>query len=135
MKLFFTVIILGLVIFISLDKQPQIISINHMENFVTEPKVYGKLGDIYIEISGKIARNSDNKVFVEGISTKLYGENQVVLGNLSASSGIFDIQSKIFFIKKKLLINSEKFKLESQSCKLYLDSNLVVFYKPKLEIL
>ena len=129
---------LGLISYMSVDKiqnQSRNEKINQEENIITEPKLYGKIGNAHIEIAAESAKSSDNKVFLEEISATIYGENQDILWNLSTKSGIFDLQSKALFINQKLLLRSNKFNLESTSCEITLDSDSVVFYKPKVEIL
>ena len=54
---------------------------------------------------------------------------------LITQDGIFNIKSKILSMNQKLLLKSEKFTLESTSCDIRINDNLVVFYKPKIEIL
>lgn len=127
---------LGLVIHISIDKnQSQDVNVNLQENFISEPQLYGKIGNTNIEIGAKSGKNIDTRVFLEEISGVIYSKNQKILGSLSTKSCIFDIQTKILFINQKLFLRSEEFNLESTSCEITLDGNAVVFYKPKVEIL
>lgn len=127
---------LGLAIYISIDKnQSQNVNINQGENIITEPKLYGKIGNTHIEITAGSGKSIDTQVLLEEISGTIYSKNQKILGNFSTKSGIFDVQSKVLFINQKLFLKSEKFNLESTSCKITLDSNSVIFYKPQVEIL
>ncbi len=137
-NILFLFIILGIGLYMSSDKinsQSKDVKLSRLESLVSEPKLYGKLCQLHIEISAKSAKNTDNKVFLEEISARLYGDNESILAYFTTQDGIFNIKSKVLLINQKLLLNSEKFKLESESCDISIDDNLIIFYKPKIEIL
>ena len=106
-----------------------------LNNIIIAPKLYCQLGVNNIEISAINTSNNQYKVTLNQILAKLYQDNDNVLAELIAPSGIFDIKSKILTINEGLLIQSNKFNIKSESCIIHIDDNLVVFYKPKVEIL
>lgn len=131
-------IILFLVIafsFAGLKTEEQRVKFKHLENFITEPKLYGKLGDMYMEISAKSGNKRDGDLLLKDILGKLYGENNNLLISLTSGSAIFDIESKVLTVNQELSVESQNFNLKSLWCQLKLDSNSVVFYKPKIEVL
>jgi hypothetical protein len=110
------------------------IGLSQIENFIREPKLYGRLGEIYIEIAAADGNKIDNNIELRQIEANLYREKQQLLIKLSTNSGIFHINSNRLTIDKPLVVEGKNFTLKAMSCEMEIDSGLALFKKVTIDI-
>jgi hypothetical protein len=128
---------IGILIF-TFDKgkiEEKNVELKQLENVIEEPKFYGKLGEIYIEISATSGSKRDDNINLTGILANLYGKDNELLMNLLTNDGTFDSAAKTLTIDEELIAKGRNFKLKAESCRFKIDGNIAVFHKPTIEFL